>query len=170
MAAALFAKAAHGCGVTDAMSASAGFLEGGRPVHSSVAELLGERGVDVSRKRSQKLDQDLVDKADLILTMTSEHARGVVSRFPRAISDVYTHRHFGTLVTPRPNGVSTREWLDDLNMSNRRAYLGDDSLLDIPDPIGLDHKVFTDLAAELENSINWIMGCAYPAAEQARTG
>ncbi len=151
------------------MSASAGFLEGGRPVHASVLQLLEERDIDASRKKSQKLSQGLVDKADLILTMTSEHARGVVSRFPRVISDVYTMRHFGTIVTPRPSDMSIREWLDELNNSNRRAYLGDDEILDIPDPIGLDHKVFTDLAIELENAIDWIMGCAYPASSHAQT-
>lgn len=170
MASALFTKAAVDHGADGAMAASAGFLDGGRPVHMSVKQILDERGIDVSRKKSQKLTEDLVDKADLILTMTSEHARGVVSRFPRAISVVYTQRHFGTLVTPRPAGASTREWLDDLHASNRRSYLGDDEALDIPDPIGLEHKVFQDLAVELTNSIEWIMGCAYPAAEQARTG
>lgn len=170
MASGLFAKSAIAHDAVGALSASAGFLEGGRPVHPSVTTILSEHGVDVSRKKSQKLTEDLVDKADLILTMTSEHARGVVSRFPQAISAVYTQRHFGTLVTPRPNGASTREWLDDLNALNRRAYLGDDEMLDIPDPIGRDHAVFTELAFELKNSIDWIMGCAFPAADQARTG
>jgi protein-tyrosine-phosphatase len=169
MASALFARSAHVNGAVGAMSASAGFLEGGRPVHESVTRLLDERGVDVSRKKSRKLSQDLVDKSDLILTMTSEHARGVVSRFPGAISDVYTLRHFGTVVSPRPADMSTREWLDDLNVSNRRAYLGDEEMLDIPDPIGHPHQVFIELVTELENSIDWIMGCAYPASSQAQT-
>ena len=170
MASALFVKSAHRYGAVEARSASAGFLEGGRPVHDSVTHLLDERGVDVSRKVSQKLSPALVEKADLILTMTSEHARGVVSRFPEAIGDVYLQRHFGTIVTPRPADASIREWLDDLNRSNRRAYLGDDALLDVPDPIGHDLQVFTELAVELENSIDWILGCAYPTANAAQTG
>ncbi len=153
--------------VPGALSASAGFLEGGRPVHEHVVTILEDLGVDVSRKQSQKLSPHLVEKADLILTMTSEHARGVVSRFPRSISDVYTLRHFGTIVTPRPDGVSTTDWLGDLNAVNRRAYLGDDSMLDIADPIGHPYKVFSELAVELENTINWIMGCAYPATNRA---
>lgn len=165
LASALFAKSAHVSGASDARSASAGFLEGGRPVHDSVVRLLDERGVDVSRKKSQQLSIDVVEKADLILTMTSEHARGVVSRFPSVISDVYTQRHFGRIVTPRRTDASIREWLDELNTSNRRAYLGDDDELDIPDPIGQNHKVFTDLTVELEQSIDWIMGCAFPAQD-----
>jgi len=167
MAAALFAKSAHGHQASDAYSASAGFLEGGRPVHESVRKLLDERGIDVTRKKSQKLSADIVDHADVILTMTSEHARGVVSRFPRSISDVYTLRHFGSVVAPRSRAQTTRQWLDQTNAANRRAYLGDDVLLDIPDPIGHDFKVFSGLATELENSIGWIMDCAYPA--HART-
>ena len=163
MASAYFAKSARLSGASDAFSASAGFLEGGRPVHEHVANILAEHGVDVSGKQSQKLSQDLVKNADLILAMTSEHVRGVVSKFPKSIKDIYTLRHFGTIVTPRPAAVSTREWLDDLNKANRRSYLGDDAILDTPDPIGQDFKVFAELAVELENSINWIMGCAFPA-------
>jgi len=163
MAAALFAKSAHGHSADDAFAASAGFLEGGRPVHDHATALLEQRGIDVSRKRSQKLSAGVVDHADLILTMTSEHARGVVSRFPRSIADVYTLRHFGSVVTPRSQGQTAREWLDQINAANRRAYLGDDVLLDIPDPIGHDLKVFSGLCTELENSIGWILDCAYPA-------
>ena len=170
MAAALFAKAAYVMDAPEARSASAGFLEGGRPVHEHTATVLEGHGVDVSRKRSRKLSPEVVEKADLILTMTSEHARGVVSRFPKAISDVYTLRHFGTVVTPRPDGLSTADWLDDLNAANRRAYLGDDPLLDIDDPIGHPLDVYRELSVELENTINWIMGCAFPAATRAAAG
>lgn len=144
------------------MAASAGFLEGGRPVHEHVASLLGTRGVDVSRKQSQKLSPEIVEHADLILAMTSEHARGVVSRFPETISRVFTLRHFGSVVTPRPAAWTTTEWLNQIHEENRRAYLGEDPLLDIADPIGQDLKVFEGLVTELENTISWVMDCAYP--------
>ena len=167
MAAALFTKSAHMYGATDALAASAGFLDGGRPVHEHVTTLLEQRGIDTSRKRSKKLDATVVEHADLILTMTSEHARGVVSRFPRTITDVYTLRHFGTVVTPRSPETSMRDWLDSINASNRRAYLGDDEAIDIADPIGEGLPVFTELALELESAIDWIMGCAYPTSVTA---
>ena len=163
LAAALFAKSAHAHDASDALAASGGFLEGGRSVHEHVASILEDKGVDVSQKRSQRLSAEVVDPADLILTMTSEHARGVVSQFPRSIAEVYTLRHFGSVVTPRPRHESTLEWLDSINRSNRRAYLGDDVLLDIPDPIGHPFKAFKGLANELENTISWILDCAYPA-------
>jgi len=158
LAAALFAKAAHDYRAEGALAASAGFLEGGRPAHDSVIRILDGKGIDVSRKRSRKLSSELVERADLILTMTSEHARGVVSRFPSSISNVYTMRHFGVVVTPRQPDQTPREWLDGLGASTRRSYLGDDDAQDIPDPIGQEFNVFTELAVELENSINWIMG------------
>lgn len=148
------------------MAASAGFLEGGRPVHEHVASLLASRGVNVSRKQSQKLSAEIVEHADLILAMTSEHARGVVSRFPDTISRVFTLRHFGSIVTPRPAALTTGEWLRLIHDENRRAYLGDDALLDIVDPIGQDLKVFEGLATELENTIGWLMDCAYPSKVQ----
>lgn len=167
MASALFAKAAHVYGAANALSASAGFLEGHRPVHPSVIELLDERGIDMSRKESRMLTGDVVDMADLILTMTSDHARRVVSQFPESAGDVYTLRHFSTLVTPRPRGVSTREWLDGLDQKNNRSYIGNDEIFDIPDPIGHHLKVFAELGIELETAIDWIMGCAYPPGLRA---
>jgi len=139
-------------------------------VHDHVNTLLTERGIDMSRKRSQKLASEVVDHADLILTMTSEHARGVVSRFPRAISNVYTLRHFGSVVTPRSHGDTTADWLERINSENRRAYLGDDESRDIADPIGHPLDVFTDLAVELESAIDWIVGCAFPAGVEASIG
>lgn len=163
MAAALFAKSAHAHDATDALAASGGFLEGGRAVHEHVTTILDTQGIDVSQKRSQRLSASLVDPADLILTMTSEHARGVVSQFPRSIERVYTLRHFGSVVTPRARHDSTTEWLHAINDANRRAYLGDDILLDIPDPIGHPLKAFQGLAVELDSTISWIMDCAYPA-------
>jgi len=145
MAAGLFAKGARLRGANDTSVASGGFLDGGRKVHEYVAAILEPKGIDLSQKRSQKLSADVVEPADLILTMTSEHARSVVSVAPRAVGD------------------STRDWLDDLNESNRRVYLGDDALLDIPDPIGHPLRTFEGLASELENTIAWILSCAYPA-------
>lgn len=162
MAAALLAKSAHDRDIPEAKAASAGFLDGGRRVHEHVVTLLEQDGVDVSRKRSQKVEQALIDKADLVLTMTTEHARGIVGRFPESLPSVYTMRHFSTVVPVRPHGTSISDWLDQINMSNRRAYLSDDELLDIPDPIGHDLDVFVELAEELRNSIAWIMSCAFP--------
>lgn len=163
MAAGLFTKAAHAHGASDALAASGGFLKEGRKVHDHVSSVLGERGIDVSRKRSQRLSDEVVGPADVILTMTSEHARRVVSQHPRSIGQVYTLRHFGSIVTPRRDHDTTREWLDSINLSNRRTYLGDDVLLDITDPVGHPLKTFEGLATELENTIAWILDCAFPA-------
>lgn len=164
MAAGLFAQAAHAHGASDALAASGGFGDAGRNVHEHVASVLGAKGIDVSRKRSQRLSAEVVGPADLILTMTSEHARSVVSEHPRSIADVYTLRHFGSVVTPRREHDTTREWLEAINLSNRRTYLGDDVLLDIPDPLGYPLKAYEGLAAELESTISWILDCAYPVS------
>ena len=163
MAAGLFVEAVAARGITDAYAASAGFLEGGQPVHEHVADILNRRGIDTSRKRSQELSAGLVAKSDLILAMTTEHARGIVGRHPETLSRVYTFRHFGLLVEPRSEALSTSAWLDALNRDNKRADLRNDPLLDIPDPIGQDLVVFETLAEELANTTSWVMDCAYAA-------
>lgn len=162
LAAGLFVHAADSRGITDAFAASAGFLDDGMRVHEHVARLLEERGIDSSRKVSQRIRAGVAARADLILTMTSEHARGVVGRFPTSIRRVYTFRHFVTIVSARAGHMSTGEWLDGLDSHNPRSYVRDDQGLDIPDPIGQGFGAFVKLADELTGSIEWMMDCAYP--------
>ena len=56
----------------------------------AVARLLAARGMDVRRHRAEGLTADDVRHASLILTMTAEHRRRVIERFPGAAPRTFT--------------------------------------------------------------------------------
>ncbi|MHB8926550.1 MAG: low molecular weight protein arginine phosphatase [Bacillota bacterium] len=53
-----------------------------------------ERGFDLGAHRARRLDRQVVEEADLILTMTSRHKDRVVRLAPRAIEKTFTLREF----------------------------------------------------------------------------
>lgn len=50
---------------------------------------LEEFGIDISEHRSTLVDEALINKADLILTMTKSHKQSLVSRFPSARNKIF---------------------------------------------------------------------------------
>lgn len=163
LAAGLLVDAAAQRDLGDLRVASAGFLPGGRQPHDSVLQLLDESGVDLSEKRSRRLDETIVGGAQLILTMTSEHARRLVGEFPASAAKVWVLRDFCTVVTARAEGQSIDSWLGALSELHHRSYAEDSERLDVPDPIGEAHDAFVTLSEELTNLIGWFLACAYPA-------
>lgn len=70
---------------------SAGIMaRDGMPVSHGAQSALGRRGIDASAKLSQQADGRLVDKADLILTMTASHRDALRRMFPGAADKTYT--------------------------------------------------------------------------------
>ncbi len=68
----------------------------GYPAEPFAIEALAEMGIDISKHRARQIDRAMVRSADLILTMTADHAR-VVKRLirwrqqpPRMISEFDT--------------------------------------------------------------------------------
>ncbi|HEY3315904.1 MAG TPA: low molecular weight protein arginine phosphatase [Bacillota bacterium] len=57
---------------------------------------VNERGIDLGDHRARRLDRQLIDEADLILTMTSRHMDRVVGLVPRAIEKTFTLKEFVT--------------------------------------------------------------------------
>ena len=126
-----------------------------RELHPLVTKILSERNLVLRRTRSQPLSHELVDGADLILTMTAAHAVSVVGRFGAAKAKVFVLGHFAEIVTPPANGQGTKDWLDETR-SLRRDYSGSKSTWDIPDPIGADEATFRAVARRIDELNGWI--------------
>lgn len=70
--------------VSAGLAAAAGY-----PASPQAVEVLNKIGLDLTSHRSRALDENLVKSADLILTMTSAHRHGIVSRWPEASERTY---------------------------------------------------------------------------------
>ncbi|WP_221567309.1 low molecular weight protein arginine phosphatase [Alkalihalobacillus sp. TS-13] len=63
----------------------------GSPASLQSIEVLKDEGILYNHK-SQPLTEDLVEWADLILTMTTQHKQAIISQFPSKLKNVHTIR------------------------------------------------------------------------------
>lgn len=64
----------------------------GDPAASQAVEVMGRRGLDLSKHASQPMTEQLLQSADVVLTMTRSHREMILSRFPEAADRVHTLR------------------------------------------------------------------------------
>lgn len=91
MAEALFRAKAEGQG-WEIRSAGVAALDG-QPASQHAIEVLRERGIE-GEHQSSRLNEELVNWSDLILTMTRSHKQAILTYFPEAESKVHTLREF----------------------------------------------------------------------------
>jgi len=66
----------------------------GEPATEETIAVLQELGIDARPHRSQPLDWDLLDWADLVLTMEDWHKRQILAKAPEANGKVFTLTEF----------------------------------------------------------------------------
>lgn len=96
----------------------------GAPATEEAIKAVAELEADISGHRARSLDLDLVEKADLILTMTEAHKRQIIDRFPQAREKTFTLTEYATSCPG-----------------------------DIPDPIGGPLEVYQACVAQLKGLI-----------------
>lgn len=62
----------------------------GMPASHNAVQALEALGVDLSQHSSSAISDDLIDNADLILTMTASHKNSLLQLRPDAVSRIYT--------------------------------------------------------------------------------
>lgn len=81
MAAALLVEAARGR--LDVQSAGTWAVDGARATPDAIVTM-SEHNIDITKHRAQALTRELVDWADVILTMTASHREAIAAEFPEA--------------------------------------------------------------------------------------
>lgn len=84
-------------GLTQVTVRSAGTAaDSGAKASPFAEQALQELGIDLTGHRAQAVDAELIDWADLILTMTQRHKEYVISIFPVATAKTYVLKEFLT--------------------------------------------------------------------------
>jgi len=104
---------------------SAGLNAFGGPPTSEAIETMIEEGIDISGFRSRQLTEELIEEADLILTMTKHYKDDILSRHPEAKHKVFTLKEFA----------------------------GETENLDIEDPYGKGIEAYKTCAKEIRQSL-----------------
>lgn len=156
MAAGLLRTGARVVGL-DVQIASAGTLDGERPVDPMAVAVMADRGIDVANHRSHRVAPIDIEAADLVLAMAQEHVLDITATQPRALQKTYTIKEFvrrGSDAGPRPETLALSEYLVKLDDDERRReLLRRDPTDDVDDPLGLGRRAFLRTAEELDGLV-----------------
>lgn len=117
-------------------SAGISAIPGVKPTIEAVKVML-EIGIDISQYESQPLEEDLIKKADLILTMTNEHKEYIKKKYPFAQNKVFLVKEFG-------------------QEKHHNSLQKNDKKYDISDPIGKSIDFYRSIAKDLEINLEKI--------------
>ncbi|EOD01760.1 protein-tyrosine-phosphatase [Caldisalinibacter kiritimatiensis] len=81
-----------------------------QPATAQAIHALKEEGIDLSSHRSKPLTKEMIDKADLILTMTVNHKNAVLQMTPDAKGKVFTLKEYAL------KDINIDEILDELGV------------------------------------------------------
>lgn len=88
-------------------------------------KVMSEKDIDLSWHMTQRLTQDIIDSATMIIVMTASHVEEMKKRFPGALNKVFLLKSF--------DAISSDE--------------------DIQDPIGLSIDTYKQIRDEIDNAM-----------------
>jgi protein-tyrosine phosphatase len=123
-----------------ALIGSAGFMEAGIPATEDAVATMAEDGYDLDDHRSRIVTADMVIGADLILTMSREHAIELAVMVPDAWPKLFQLTDLvrrAESIASRRRGRALSLWLEEVGKGRTRAELITGSREDdIADPVG----------------------------------
>jgi protein-tyrosine phosphatase len=150
---------------------SAGFLFADRPASDTATKVLRERQLDLHAHRSRIVERELLDDADLVLTMERRHARDLILEFDNA-EKIHTLKGFAQLVFEltaddhQPPVRGARALLDAASAARSNvALLGDGRVDEIADPHGRSARVHRKTVAEIAAAVD-VIAAAFATAEE----
>lgn len=109
----------------------------GNSAHENAILALDEEGIEtIKEHQAQRLNQDLIQQADLILTMTCRHKQLIFDQYPEAEAKTFTLKEYALF--------------DQQNQASRER-------LDISDPFGQALKEYRNCANEIKESLKQLL-------------
>lgn len=106
------------------------FAATGESASNQAIEAMEGHSIDISNHKARQLTKEMIDNADLILTMTNSHKRAIISVNDKALNKVFTLTEY--------------------------AY-GSERNTDIMDPFGAPVQVYEKCLIEIKNALNIII-------------
>jgi protein-tyrosine phosphatase len=165
MAAALLARRLSTAGVANEVSSAGARVESPTPATAEAIAAAAEHGLDISSHRSRALDLLSIANADLVLGMTREHVREVVTREQTALPRTFTLKEIVRRGKSSPRGHEPlADWVAALAADRDvQALLGSSREDDIEDPIGLPLEEYRKTVSELDDLATRLVGIGWAA-------
>jgi protein-tyrosine phosphatase len=159
MAERLLARRLEQAGI-DARVGSAGFLNGGAPAAAGAVAALRRLGLDLRDHRSRTIDAELLDAADVTITMEGTHVVDIATTWSG-------HGHRSITLSDAVDGLalaadqpigdpeSLRSWAEEVHRSATSSVF--DQRRDVPDPMGRSRRAFRTTAGLLDERLGLLV-------------
>lgn len=175
MAEVLFRHQLRAHGVTGVTVSSAGLLEGGFPPEPEVIDVLAEMGLEPPEHHfSRQISREMIEAADLVLTMERRHLREAVVMVPPAFDKVFCLREFVTRagrVGARRRDETPQQYLARVGEGRGTAdLLGSSEEDEVPDPMGRGMREFRRVAVMLVDASRSVVRSMWPDERESVGG
>ena len=123
----------------------------GRAATIDGRRVMAELGVPIDDHRTLELDRDLMDWADLVICLATEHLRETRRAFPDAVDRTFTLKGFLEILPSLPRCDDTEAWLS--AAAGQRHIADDVTSPDVDDPFGERAAAYARVAAEIQGLI-----------------
>lgn len=140
--------------------ASCGLLQSGRPATAHGVAVMNDWGVDMSQKLSRQIDVNIVRSSDLVLAMSTHHARRAVGEDPSGRDKIFLLRELAELAprldppTPGQDAISRIRLANELRTVR---YNEDLPALEVEDPIGQPLPAYQAMQSELNGYVTVLL-------------
>jgi len=145
----------------------------GAPAMPESIEAARERGVDIRAHAARLLEPDLIDVADLIITMAAEHREAVQQLVPGAAPRTFTLKELTRVLEARP-ATEPVERLDTrvgvaaaARASGAPAHRFDE---DVVDPLGMPLDTYRAIAWEIDEWTDRLVTALYGSVHARAEG
>ena len=125
----------------------------GYGIEPGAARELTTRGIDSDAFRARRITEEMVQRADLILTATREHRSAVVTLEPRALARTFTMREFARLLDAVEPAADPREVVARAAAVRGRRAPARPEDDDVADPYGRGAAAYERAAVEIAEAL-----------------
>lgn len=131
-----------------------------------------ERGVDGEALRSVQLAGEMLEAADLVVTMTADHATDVLALAPEAVEKTFTLKEVAALVAalpPSDPSTDRGKVLERIAEAHRlrSESPGTNPPEDVSDPLGMPPDAYREVASEIEDAVDQLVRGLFGVWERA---
>lgn len=148
-------------------------IAAGRYLSPETIETATEKGLDAETLRPTQLTAEMLREADLIVTMTRDHAAEVLDLAPEVAEKTFTLKELSTLLASSPaseastqrDGVVAR--IAELHLRRASGPVAG-AIEDVRDPLGLPMEVYREVAADIEAGVDDLVRGLFGVRDRAQ--
>jgi protein-tyrosine phosphatase len=147
----------------------------GKPAMPEAVRAAAERGAEIADHTARALTEEMVEPADLVLAMATEHRDAIAEIDPRGTDRTFTLKELVRLLESFPERRggepgSIGERVAEADAARRGGFEGNPLDQDVADPLGLPIESYRAIAWELDEWVRRLVDGLFGAEAGAASG